>query len=504
MKKYLLAHDLGTSGNKATLYTIQGELIKSKVFSYNTKYFNDNWAEQDPNDWWKAVVNTTQEFLKDISANNIAAVSFSGQMMGCLCVDKNGTPLRNHILWADMRATSEANEIEEKLGMEDFYRITGHRISSSYSLSKFLWIKTHEPDIYKNTYKILNAKDYIIYKLTGEFVTDYSDASGTNILDLNELKWSAKILNEVGIDEDKLPKLLPSTEVAGMVTLEASKETGLLNGTPVVVGGGDGSCAAVGAGCINEGETYIYLGSSSWVSLTKKKPFFDRKMRTFNWAHVIPGYIAPCGTMQSAGGSYTWLKNNICKYESKVAKETGQNVYDIINELAASSPVGANGVFYLPYLMGERSPRWDPYAKGAIIGLKMENTRADVFRAILEGVVMNLGIIFKIFNKDMDIKSISIIGGGGKGNLWRKIIADVFSVVVNKSQHLEEATSIGAAVIAGVGIGVFKNFSYAKQFIKIEDSVQPNKENHKKYNELLNIFNYSYEVLKPLFPMISK
>ncbi len=501
MKRFLLAHDLGTSGNKASVYTIEGEFIKSLVYPYNTRYFNDVWVEQNPNDWWDAVKNTTREFLKTIPADEIAAVSFSGQMMGCLCVDKNGTPLKDSIIWADMRSTTEAKEIEDKLGGEEFYGITGHRISSSYSLSKLMWIKKHEPDIYRQTYKMLNAKDYVILKLTGKFATEYSDASGTNAFNLNTFEWSDPILEAAGIDKAKLPDLYASTHVIGGVTREAAACTGLAEGTPVVMGGGDGMCASVGAGCIREGVAYNYLGSSSWISISTKKPLLDKKMRTFNWAHIVPGYIAPCGTMQCAGGSYSWLKENICLYEADIAKKTGENVYELINREAEQSPAGANGVLYLPYLIGERSPRWNPSARGAFLGLKMENNHADICRSVMEGVILNLGVILSIFQGFTPLNDMTVIGGGGKGRVWLRIMADVYGLPIKKPNRLEEATSIGAAVTAGVGVGALSGFDSIGNFIQIEETIEPMPKNSERYEKSKRLFEACYEALEPVFPL---
>ena len=502
MKRFLLAHDLGTSGNKASIYTADGKLVKSTVYPYTTRYFNDVWAEQNPNDWWDAVVNTTREFLKTIPANEIAAISFSAQMMGCLCVDKQGNPLKDCVIWADMRATAEAKEIEEKLGAKEFYNIVGHRISSSYSLPKLMWIKNNEPDVYRQTYKMLNAKDYIVYRLTGKFATEYSDASGTNALNLSTLKWSDLILDAAGIDMDKLPDLYPSTQVIGGVTREAAESTGLAVDTPVVMGGGDGMCASVGAGCIKEGVAYNYLGSSSWISIATKAPILDNDMRTFNWAHIVPGYIAPCGTMQCAGGSYSWLKDSICLYESKLAAETGENVYDLINRQAEHSPVGANGILYMPYLIGERSPRWNPYAKGAFLGLKMENNHEDICRSVMEGVVLNLNVILSILREYGQIQDMTVIGGGAKGRLWLQIMADIYDLEIRKPNRIEEATSIGAAVTAGVGVGILNSFECVSRFIQTEEVIQPDIRNHEKYRKIMPLFEACYEALEPVFPLM--
>lgn len=503
MVKYLLAHDLGTSGNKATLFTTEGTLVKSIVYSYNTNYFNSNWAEQDPEDWWKAVCSTTSEILKDIDKSLVAAVSFSGQMMGCLCVDRNGNPLKSSIIWADQRAVKEADSIREKIGEERFYKITGHRISPSYGLQKLLWIKNNQPEIYANTYKMLNSKDYIIFKLTGKFVTDYSDATGTCILDLNTYRWSEELICITGIEGDKLPELRKSTDVIGGVSEQAAVLSGLAVGTPVVCGGGDGVCATVGAGCIKEGSAYSIVGSSSWISMTSEKPIYDDRMRTFNWAHIVPGYVAPCGTMQAAGVSYSWLKNQICTSETREAEEKGISPYEIINREIEKSPSGANGLLFLPYLLGERSPRWNPNARGAFIGLTIEHKREDILRSVLEGVTLNLNVILDVFKQHTDIKQLIVIGGGAKGKVWRQIMADVYNLRILKPNYLEEATSMGAAVTGGVGVGVFKDFEVINKFIEIDAVQDPIEENSKKYRQLAPIFDDCYNSLVGVYEKLA-
>jgi len=504
MVKYLLAHDLGTSGNKATLYTTDGTLVKSIVYSYETSYFNNNWAEQDANDWWKAVCLTTREILEGVDKNNVAAVSFSGQMMGCLCVDKDGSPLRKSIIWADQRAVREMEEIRERIGDGKFYRITGHRISASYTLQKLLWIKNNDPEVYESTYKVLNSKDYILFKLTGKFVTDYSDGTGTNMVDINTLKWSDEIITTMGIDGDKLPELRESTYVVGGVTPQAAKETGLAEGTPVVCGGGDGVCAAVGAGCIREGVAYNVLGSSSWISLTTEEPIYDDQMRTFNWAHIVPGYVAPCGTMQAAGVSYSWLKNEICTSETMEAEKLGISPYELIDGKIEKSPAGAKGLLFLPYLLGERSPRWNPNARGAFIGLTIEHKREDILRSVLEGITLNLNVILEVFKQYADIDEIVVIGGGAKSRVWRQIMADVYGLRLLKPNYLEEATSMGAAVTAGVGAGIFKDFNVIDRFIRIEEVQEPVEKNNKVYRKLMPIFEDSYFSLVNVYDRLAK
>jgi xylulokinase len=504
--KYILAHDLGTSGNKATLFNAKGDLIKSEVFSYETHYFNTTWVEQDSEDWWQAICITSKNLIlkSGIDAKDIAVISFSGQMMGCLCVDRHGNPLRKSIIWADQRAQKQAAALGEHISMQDFYHIVGHRNTASYGIQKLMWVRDNEPEIYANTYKTLNAKDFIIFRLTGNFYTEPSDGTSNGCIDLVNLKWSEKILEYAGIDGDKLPALVPSTFIAGGVTEEAAKLTGLAAGTPVVMGGGDGCCANVGAGSVKPGRTFSYVGSSAWIASTSEKPVFDDQMRTITWAHVVPGLYAPNGTMQCAGGSYSWLKNQIAKYETEQAKNQGISPYDLINAEAEKSPIGSNGVICLPYFLGERAPRWNVNAKAAFIGLKMENERCDVFRSVLEGVTLNLNIILEILRKYIDIDEILVIGGGAKSPFWRQMMADVYDARIKVPRLLEEATSMGAAVTGGVGVGLFKDFDAIDDFLEIQSMNIPNPEAIETYKPVKKIFDLCYDSLLPVYERMAE
>jgi len=500
--RYLLAHDIGTSGNKATLFTSEGKLLKSVTSEYGTLYFNNNWAEQDPALWWAVVCSSTQELMQGIDPASVSVIGLSGQMMGCLCVDREGAPLRNALIYSDQRGVSQAKALEEAVGSGEFYHITGHRASASYSLAKFMWIRDHEPETYRKTFRILHAKDYINFRLTGRMVTDHSDASGTNAFDLNTLSWSQKILDASGIDGEKLPPAVRSTEVIGELTREAAALMGLVPGVPVVAGGGDGVCAGVGAGSVKPGKTYNYLGSSSWIATTTETPIFDDELRTFVWAHAVPGYFHPCGTMQTAGSSYAWLKNEICTLEKSDAQRSGSNPYELINRQIEQSPAGARGLIFLPYLLGERSPRWNPDAKGAFLGMTLEHKRADVLRSVLEGVTMNLSIILDIFRNQLPIEEIVVIGGGAKGAVWRQIMADVYGADVVTPDYLEEATSIGAAIIGGVGAGIFPGFEVVDQFLHEESRVRPNVQNAAVYARAKELFERCYHALEPVFPAL--
>jgi xylulokinase len=502
VKRLILAHDLGTTGNKATLFDDEGTILASAFSGYETCYPEPNWAEQDAADWWRAIIDTTRQLLarSQASSGDVAVVSFSGQMMGCLPVDAAGRPLRRCIIWADQRAVDQADRLAETVGEQNVYRLTGHRISPTYSGAKIMWVRDHEPEVFAQAHKFLHAKDYIAHRLTGAYVTDRSDASGMNLYHLQAGLWSGQILEALQLDYRLLPEVHQSTDVVGEIVPEAAQELGLASGIPVVIGGGDGACAAVGAGVVAEGPAYNYIGSSSWISYASPQPVFDEGRRIFNWAHMVPGMFLPCGTMQAAGGSYQWLRRQVCWSEADEAKRSRGEVYEIMNRRAAESPPGANGLIFLPYLQGERSPHWNPKARGGFVGLHINHTRADMIRAVLEGVSMNLRTILRAFlDADARIEEVTVIGGGAKGQLWRQILADVFGRPVLRPRLLDEATSLGAAVAGGVGVGLFRDFSVVSQMIEIVDRHTPAPEAQAEYERLYPIFLAAYEALVPVF-----
>ncbi len=494
MKPYLLAHDLGTSGNKATLFDAEGRLVAARSRSYGTAYGKGNRAEQSPAHWWSAVCETSRAILESVGKDEIGAVCLSGQMMGCLCVDGSGRPLREAIIYSDQRATREAARLLEGMDADEFYRICGHRASASYSVEKLMWVQANEPEVYRATHKMLNAKDYVNYRLTGRYCTDHNDASGTNCFDINSRQWSQRIIDLAGIKPELLPEARQSTFVAGGITREAAGETGLAADTPVVIGAGDGGCATVGVGCVREGVSYNYLGSSSWISTASASPVLDPAMRTFTWVHPVPGLYQPCGTVQTAGSSVDWLAGRL--FAGAGGPEEGPDPYRRIDREAAGSPPGSNGVLFLPHLLGERSPRWNPDAKGAWVGLKLSNDRADLARAVLEGVALNLEIVLSILRRQVPIEEMILIGGGARSELWRRILADVYGIALLIPEYLEEATSMGAAIIAGVGTGCFDFQEGARRFVRVVDRIEPVEENARRYGELKPVFDQCYTDLE--------
>ncbi|MDD3242191.1 MAG: xylulokinase [Eubacteriales bacterium] len=501
--EYLLAHDLGTSGDKATLFSADGRMIASQTEHYPTAYSNGSWAEQNPEDWWRAVIATTRKMLEHVDPAQIAAVSFSGQMMGCVCVDAQGEAVRPAVIWADMRAVAQQETIARRISARDFYHLTGHRLSPSYGGQKLMWIRENEPEAYRKTAKMLNAKDYVIHKLTGAFATEYTDASSTCLLELDRLQWSDTLLEVMGIERQKLPELRGSAETAGGVTPQAAALTGLLAGTPVVCGGGDGVCAAIGTGCVEEGVAHSSMGTSSWISITSRKAIYDDEQRTFNWAHIVPGYVLPTGTMQCGGGAYGWYVENFCRHEAQQAQARGLSVYDVLEELLAKSPVGSRGLLFLPYLLGERSPRWNADARGAFVGITMEHGTGDFLRAVQEGVAMNLKVVLDIFrNSGQQIQEMTVVGGGVNSASWQRILADVYDVKILLPTWVDEAASMGAAVTAGVGVGLFDDFSACRRFLEVRRTVEPRPETVEKYARLSAVFEETYRALTPVFSQL--
>ena len=507
MKNYIIAHDLGTTGNKATLYDKEGRLVGSAFDGYGTEFAQPSWAEQDPADWWRAVCTSTGKLLHEtrVAPNDIACIVFSGQMMGCVPLDAQARPLRKAIIWADQRAVRQERWVGERISADDIYRLTGHRLSSSYSLHKILWLRDNQPDIYQAAHKFVHAKDAIVAHLTGQFVTDASDASGMNLYDLQTGTWSERIAEAAEVNLAQLPTVHQSIDVVGEVLPAVADEVGVAAGTPVVIGGGDGPCAAAGAGVVREGTAYNYVGSSSWIAITTAQPVVDPAQQVFTFAHVVPGLFSPTGTMQAAGASYQWSRDQLAGLEIQAAANLKLSPYELMNLSAESSKVGANGLIFLPYLLGERSPRWNPKARGAFVGLTMGHSRADLIRAVLEGVTMNLRLILEAFRaQGAEIEAMRLIGGGARGRFWNQLMANIYGLPIQRLAILEEATSMGAALTGGVGVGLYPDFSMGETMNQVAEVFTPDPIEQATYKKFFPIFEATYQALVPIYDMLAE
>ncbi len=492
--EYVIAHDLGTSGNKAALVGIDGKVVMDETYPYNAVYFGNGCAEESPADWLEAVITTTRKIVQKVGNQNILAITFSGQMQACVCVDKNGKALRNAIIWSDQRAVEQTEKIAKRVGEENVYRITGHRASPVYTIEKAMWLKENEPELFQKTYRIMGAKDYIIHEMTGRYLTDYSDASGMGVYDINRMEWSEEICRAAGMEKDLFPEVVPSTEIAGEISDEMAQTMGLRKGTKVVVGGGDGSCAAVGAGSVSEGNAYLCMGTSAWIGATTKKPFLDGKMRIINFLHLKEGLYMPCGPTSSCGSVYNWVIGQLYHGEKDVFGKAEQEMKNV--------RPGAEGLLFLPYLSGERAPIWNPDARGAFVGLSMNHDRGVMMRAATEGISMNLGLILEAFRDFMEISELNLIGGS-ENDTWRQILSSIMSAGISKVKNNRHATSLGAAMAAVVGLGVYRDFDEIQGFVHTENAVMPNEKDRKTYEGLNRIFVKSYDHLEEIYPQLA-
>ena len=495
MAKFLLTHDLGTSSDKATLYALNGELVAHSEQSYPVHYAQGGLcAEQDAEDWWQAFCTNNRILLQGRDPKKVAAVAVSGQMMACLPVDKEGKPLRRCMIWADGRAKEEYGYIASKVGEREFYSITGNNPSANYTAPKILYLKKHELHVFEAAHKYLQPKDYINFRLTGRYLTDASDAGHTHLYDIFHGQWSDTLLRAVGLPREKLPDVVWAGTPIGGVLSTAASQCGLSSGTLVVQGAGDGRAAMLGAGILEKGEAYVCLGTSSWLSAATDKLNMEPDSGLYKGLSLKKGYYINGGTMQAGGLSYDWYVKNLWGNDS-TENEAKAPYAEVERQIRASSP-GANGLLYMPYILGERAPWFDTEVKGAFLGLKATHTKADLSRSIMEGVALHLGIILERIEKLDKVDSVRIVGGGAKSLVWQQILADVFQKPIVKTNVDLNAGSLGTAVLAGVGAGLFPDISVVKSFHKVETVSEPAPELGEKYAALRSILEDAYHSLK--------
>ncbi|MGI5216075.1 xylulokinase [Plantactinospora sp. CA-290183] len=492
----LIAHDLGTTGDKASLHSDTGALIGSVTLTYPTRFAPGGVAEQDPQDWWTALAGATRALLTrhEVDPAAVRGVAISGQMMGAVLLDAAHRPVRPAIIWADTRSTEQCEALVERIGAAEAYRLLGHRLNPTYSITKVMWVRDREPAVFAATRYVCLAKDYAVLRLTGRLGTDPSDASSTNAYDQERGTWSETVLGAAGLDPGLLPEIVPSTTVVGTVTAAAAEATGLRAGTTVLMGGGDGPLAAVGAGVVSPADgAYCYLGSSSWVSLAATAPLHDPAMRTMTFDHVVPGHFVPTATMQAGGASLEWIAD--------VLEPGGDGArFARLVGAARTADAAADGLYFLPHLLGERSPYWNPDAAGAFVGIRRHHDRAELTRAVLEGVAFNLLTCVDAFREHgAAVDRVDAIGGGAASDVWLQILADVWGCPVRRRSIVEEANSLGAAVTAAVGLGLVDDFGVARELSEVTAEFAPDPGRHADYRERHGVFLDAYRRLEPWF-----
>lgn len=465
MSTYLLGIDVGTTGSKAVLVNGEGVVKAAATTEYLLFTPQPLWAEQEPADWWAATVASIRRVLEEsgVSAAEIAAVGLTGQMHGLVLLDVDGDVLRPAILWNDQRTAAQCQAITERVGLERLLQLTGNPVLPGFTAPKILWVRQHEPGVYRQIAAVLLPKDYVRFCLTGAYYSDVSDASGTSLFDVGRRDWSVEMLQALEIPHDWLPAVTESAVASTRVSREAAEATGLLEGTPVVAGAGDQAAQAVGSGIVSEGVVSVTLGTSGVVFAASDNYRVEPAGKLHAFCHAVPGRWHLMGVMLSAAGSFRWYRDTLGQWERETAQASGRDAYDLLTEAAATAPAGCEGLLFLPYLTGERTPYPDPNARGVFFGLSLRHHKAHLSRAVLEGISFGLVDSLNLMRQlGLTINQVRVSGGGARSRLWRQILADMFNseiVTVNAA----EGAAYGAALLGGVGTGVFESVTDAAE-----------------------------------------
>lgn len=495
--------DIGTTGAKALAINNKGKILAEAASTYPCHHPKPLWSEQNPDDWWKATIKVVKTIVKkaQLKLADVSAIGLSGQMHGSVFLDRQHKIIRPAILWNDQRTTAECAEIELRAGgRKQLINMVANPALTGFTAPKILWLRNNEPQNFASTSKVLLPKDEIRRRLTGEFATDVSDASGMLLLDVVKRKWSKNLLDKLELDSNLLAHCYESEEVTGKLTKHAAKKLGLSTHCVVVAGAGDCAAGAVGNGIVRSGLLGTSLGTSGVVFAYSDQPQFDPQGRLHTFCHAVRGKWHMMGVTLTAGGSLSWFQDALCSN----AKGETVAFKKLILE-AEQTPPGAEGLQFLPYLSGERTPHLDPHARGAFIGLTLKHTRGHLVRAILEGVTFSLSDCLDIMQDlGVPVRHIRASGGGAKSPFWRQMQADVFAKPVT-AMDADEGPAYGAALLAAVGAGNFKNINEAcKATVKIAEKTKPNVQSHKFYARKFRIFQGLYQALQEQFPKLDE
>ncbi len=493
-KDLIMTCDTGTTGCKCTLFNVKGEALFAVRRGYPTQYPHPNWAEQDPDVILEAMLDGIRELLLQVNPQRIACVGLSGTMNGCIPVDEAGKALYPNIIHSDSRTEAQVQRILEVVPFDDFYRLTGNRADTHYTLPKILWLKEHAPDVYRRARWFMNIKDYLYGSLTGRMgYTDYSDASLTIALDINKRQWANDLLRELELDVNRMPTILKGHDVRGRITRDIYRRCGLLPGTPVAIGGGDGACTTRGSGVSAPGSAYCYIGSSAWVAQLLDHPILDPKARIFNWLDMDGEDYHVCGTVQCGAAAFDWcLKNLLGGHE-------GSADISLVENMARQVAPGAEGVLFLPTLMGWRTPYWDPNTRGCLMGFSLYHDQRHIARAIYEGIAFALNACAEVMAEcDAPVRSLMLTGGGARSGLWPDMIAAIFGLTTQVHRSPGETTSLGAAIAAGVGVGLFSSYADAAGMVSARSTHPVNPQWQAAYKKVYAIYADIYGQIKPL------
>lgn len=499
MGQLLLGIDIGTSACKIAVFEKNGTVIAAGTGDYPVYYPQPGWAEQNPDEWWTAVCETIKTLLEKnhIDAQEIAGVGIDGQSWSAIPIDKEGNVLANTPIWMDTRAQDICDRINREIGEENIFALTGNSLQPSYTTAKILWYKENLPQMYEKIDKILQSNAFIAYRLTDALSHDMSQGYGVHCFDMKNGCWNDEMCEKMGIPRSFLPELVPSHQVVGTVTPKAAEKTRLAVGTPVVAGGLDAACGTLGAGVIHVGETQEQGGQAGGMSICIEEYAADPRL--IMGAHVVPGQWLLQGGTVGGGGVMRWFEKEFAGYEREIADRVGKSSLDQLNEIAQETPPGSDGVVFLPYMAGERSPIWDPNAKGVYYGLDFNKTKGHMVRAAMEGVAFSLKHNLDIAeDTGAKVEELRAMGGSANSLLWTQIKSDITGkpIVVPSS---DTATTLGAVILAGVGVGVYKDFEEAVHMtVKLTRRHEPDMEKHRLYQKNYETYLELYKSLKGL------
>jgi xylulokinase len=496
----VLGVDVGTSGTKAIAMDETGALRASALVEYPLHSPKPGWAEQDPADWKAAAFEALAQLAAQVDPREVVGLGLTGQMHGSVFLDEANRVLRPALLWCDQRTAAQCDAITEKVGEERLIEMVSNPALTGFTAPKILWLRENEPEVYARVRKVLLPKDYIRLELTGEFATDVADASGTLLFDVKNRAWHRELMSILGIDPEFMPRAFEGPEVTGTLTAEAAAKTGLPKGLPVVAGGGDQAAGGVGCGIVRPGAISSTLGTSGVTFAYAEDVAMDPHGRVHTFCHAVPGAWHVMGVMLSAGGSLQWFRNQLCDTERALAQETGRDAYEFITEAAGKIPPGAEGLLFLPYLSGERTPHKDPYARGAFIGLSLRHTKAHMARAVLEGVAMGMRDSLEIIRgMGVPAEQIRASGGGARSPLWRRIMADTHAAPFS-TINVDEGPSYGAAILAAVAAGLYASVPEAcAAIIRVVDECLVEEDNARFYDMWFREYQHAYRRLAPGF-----
>lgn len=503
-----LGIDIGTSGTKTLAIREDGEILASATVEYPLYSPEPGWSEQDPDDWWEASAESVRLVLKKgkLSPEEVKGIGLSGQMHGSVFLDKNGAVIRRALLWNDQRTARECQEIEERAGgRAALIDMVANPALTGFTAPKILWLRNHEPQNYERVHQILLPKDYVRFRLTGEFASEVSDASGTLLLDVNARKWSSELLTKLDIDSALLPKVYESEEVTGTLTSAAAEKLGLPAGVPVVGGGGDQAASAIGNGIVSRGDISATMGTSGVVFAHSDEVQIDAGGRIHTFCHAVRGKWHVMGCVLSAGGSFQWYRNQLGQAEIATAASMRVDPYELLTAQAAQAPAGSEGLFFLPYLTGERTPHADPNARGAWIGLSLRHEKSHLTRSVMEGATFAMRDCLELIREmNIPVEQIRLSGGGARSQFWKQLQADIYGQTV-VTINAEEGPAYGVALLAAAGTGAYSDVVEAcNATIRIVTETKPCETAKSTYNRAFPIYQQLYQSLKNDYQSIAE